>query len=1100
MEMPSKDQGERVEFSPYFHVGPYTSTHPQGLRKQLQVAYEGLEDHKDRFTQMGSGWTLVQNHEIQLQMADYSPIHGSSYLKLHPYLQSKNAVVNVKNEDHKCFMWSILSALHPQEKDAQRASKYQQYQDTLNFTGMDFPVTIDAISKFEKTNPTISISVIGYELQKDGKVELFPVRLMQEKKEHHITLLYWSEGEKSHYAWIKSLSRLLADQTKYNGRKFICERCFHGFIREDLLVKHLDYCQQVPIQRTVMVNETIQFRNLQFTEPTLFRVYADFECILMKVDEKRGERTERVQKHIPCGYAWSLISNHPDVEPRVRYSSKPEGDFIMDEGEEEEAEEEKGKEVISQFIESLTALEEELVPYLKANKPMQLSQQQWGQHKKADTCYICNDLFTEEDHKVRDHDHATGEYRGAAHRSCNLKKRRKIVIPIFIHNLRDYDAHLIMRGIHQYAEEKKINVIPNNLERYVSFSLGSLRFLDSFQFMASSLGTLAANLEDYPHLEELFPGVWGDFDEGGLKLLSRKGVYPYSYMDTFSKFQETSLPSKEAFFSDLTGEAISNEEYAHAQRVWDTFRCQSMQDYHDLYLLTDTLLLADIFEQFRKTCLETYNLDPAHYYTAPGLAWDAALKYTNVQLETLTDIDQHLFIERGMRGGISMITHRHAQANSPLLQDYNPQDPSSYILYLDANNLYGWAMSQPLPVSDFQWIQDPSHLDVLQVSDDSDLGYILEVDLAYPEHLHDQHNDYPLAPETMKITPDMLSPYSQQLAEGLDLKTGSVEKLVPNLQDKQKYVLHYRSLKLYLSLGMKLTQIHRALQFKQRPWLKSYIDLNTSKRMQARNGFEKDFFKLMNNSVFGKTMENVRKHINVDLVTSPTQFRKLVAKPSYRRSQTFLNDDYGCLIAVDRQRMKVELKKPIYTGFTVLDLSKVLMYDFHYHHIKSQYGGHAQLLFTDTDSLMYCIESEDAYADMQLNLELFDTSDYPPDHLLHSKVNKKVIGKFKDETAGTPIREFVGLRPKMYSFLLEGGKEKKTAKGVKKSVKEREIRHGDFKDCLFSRVPQQHAMLGFRSDCHQLYTEKLTKTSLSPYDDKTLSIGGWGVFLRLWSL
>lgn len=241
----------------------------------------------------------------------------------------------------------------------------------------------------------------------------------------------------------------------------------------------------------------------------------------------------------------------------------------------------------------------------------------------------------------------------------------------------------------------------------------------------------------------------------------------------------------------------------------------------------------------------------------------------------------------------------------------------------------------------------------------------------------------------------------------------------------------------------------------------------------------------MNNSVFGKTMENVRKHINVDLVTDATKFRKLVAKPSYKRSKVFVEGEDECFIAVERQRQKVSLKKPIYTGFTVLDVSKILMYDFHYHYIKQRYGDRAKLLFTDTDSLMYCLQTTDVYADMLPDgEELFDTSDYPKDHPLYSTKNKKVIGKMKDETAGIPIREFVGLRPKMYSFLLEGGKEKKTAKGVKKSVKEREIRHADFKGCLVNKAPQQHVMLGFRSDRHQLYTEKMMKTSLSPYDDK----------------
>ena len=176
-----------------------------------------------------------------------------------------------------------------------------------------------------------------------------------------------------------------------------------------------------------------------------------------------------------------------------------------------------------------------------------------------------------------------------------------------------------MRGIHAYADDKKINVIPNNMEQYISFSVGSLRFLDSNQFMLSSISKLAANLREFPHLEELFPQVWNGFEREDLALLARKGVYPYSYVDSFERFQETQLPPKAALFNDLTGEDISDEDYSHAQQVWNTFGCQSLQDYHNLYLLTDALLLADIFEQFCKTCIETYNLNPAHYHTASGV-------------------------------------------------------------------------------------------------------------------------------------------------------------------------------------------------------------------------------------------------------------------------------------------------------------------------------------------------------------------------------------------------------------------------------------------------------------------------------------------------
>ncbi|KAK3733350.1 hypothetical protein QZH41_003614 [Actinostola sp. cb2023] len=331
-----------------------------------------------------------------------------------------------------------------------------------------------------------------------------------------------------------------------------------------------------------------------------------------------------------------------------------------------------------------------------------------------------------------------------------------------------------------------------------------------------------------------------------------------------------------------------------------------------------------------------------------------------------------------------------------------------------------------------QYTEEATELqqDLMTLPDDGTEGYILEVDLSYPEELHDLHNDYPLAPERQKVTQDMLSPYCQQLNEELNLGGAPVAKLVPNLNDKQHYILHYRNLKQYLSLGMKLTKVHRVLGFDQSPWLKSYIDFNTEKRKHATNDFEKDFFKLMNNSVFGKTMENLRKRVSVKLINTPKQLKKLTANPLFDYFRIFDEN----LVGVDMKKPSLYLNRPIYVGFCILDISKILMYDFHYNVIKQKYGNNATLLFTDTDSLCYNIKTEDIYEDMYEDLDLYDTSEYPRDHVLHSTVNKKVLGKMKDETHGLPIEEFVGLRPKMYSLLYhEEGREveKKTAKGYR---------------------------------------------------------------------
>ena len=231
------------------------------------------------------------------------------------------------------------------------------------------------------------------------------------------------------------------------------------------------------------------------------------------------------------------------------------------------------------------------------------------------------------------------------------------------------------------------------------------------------------------------------------KLLLRKGVYPYDYMNGVSKMEEDTLPPKEAFYSKLTEEHISDEDYAHAQKVWEVYRCQTMKDYHMLYLVSDVLQLCDVFEHFRYTCRNIYGLDPAHYYTAPGLAWDAMLKVTGVNLQLITDLDMYLMVESGIRGGISVISNKYAKANHPEVTDYNPEEDTSYIMYLDANNLYGWAMSQPLPQGNFKWVpeEELGELDITTIPKDAAKGYILEVDMEYPRELHDLHSDYPLA-------------------------------------------------------------------------------------------------------------------------------------------------------------------------------------------------------------------------------------------------------------------------------------------------------------------------------------------------------------------
>jgi hypothetical protein len=631
-------------------------------------------------------------------------------------------------------------------------------------------------------------------------------------------------------------------------------------------------------------------------------------------------------------------------------------------------------------------------------------------------------------------------------------------------------------------KNKKIFCIPNNMERYLSFTIGNIRFIDSYQFMNESLEKLVANL---PKQNFIHTALHTPSDK--IDLLLRKGVFPYEYWDSLDRFYEKQLPPKQAFYSKLTGEDITDADYQHALNVWQRFDIKNLVEYHDLYLKSDVLLLCDVFEQFRTTCLDSYKLDPAHYFSAPGLAWDAMLKMTKVKLELMMERELHDVVDKGLRGGICCISKKHAKANNPYITEtFDSTKPNSYIIYLDMNNLYGTAMIQPLPEKHFDFLPEETlvDFDFMSVPDDADTGFILEVDLEYPSHLHDSHNDYPLCPQNIIIENEDLSPYTKTLAEKLNVSAASSKKLVCNLKNKTKYSIHYRNLKLYVNLGIKVTKVHRIISFTQSRWLKPYIDFNTEKRKVAKNDFEKNFYKLMNNSVFGKTMENIRKHQDVQLVSNTKKLQRLTAKPNFKSFKTFSDQ----LAAVHMSKQEILLNKPTYVGMSILDISKVFMYDFHYNHIKTTYGNRATLLMTDTDSLIYHINTDDIYADMLIHNHLYDTSDYPLSHPAYNTINKKVLGKMKDETNGRPIKEFVGLRPKMYAIMESDNSEKKTAKGINKSVT-KQLRHQSYYDTLFGEKSSYVDMSAIRSFHHTVMSVSIRKLGLSPYDNKRYVLG-----------
>ena len=1015
----------------------------------------------------GSGWVFMEIIRLILKIDKWDPIKASSYIDIPGKLKNKKAIINMKNEDNKCFLWCVLRALNPsKDKNPSRIDgDLKSKENTLNMKGIAYPVSLKDINRFEKQNPDISISVLG----NSGEERIYPLRISKKEKErkHNIVLLLIKDEDNSHYCYVKNLSALLSSQVNnHKSKLYFCLNCLNGFDTPEKLENHKEYCGE---KESVKINMPppdtfIKFKNLHYSERAPFTIYADFESLLKPLDNCKPDPnksyTHKYNKHEPVSFVYYIKSFNENVYKSTLRS------YIK--------ENEEDPDVIDVFINWL----EDDVKIISGlgNEPMKITPEEQEQFNQATNCWICGKLLNID--RIRDHCHFTGRYRGAAHNRCNLKYSKPNNISVFFHNLSGYDSHLFIKKLNNTMGD--IDCIPNNEENYISFSKkiitgeyknkrGEIKntyfkivFKDSMKFLNLSVAALVNNLP-----EDGFNNLEKYFTTEQIKLLKQKGFYPYEYMDSIKKLKDPTPPPQQAFYSKLTGKGINNYNYNHVLNVWKTFKMKSLKEYHEVYNITDVLLLADVFENFRDICLKNYGLDPVYYYTAPGLAWDAMLKMTKINLELLSDIDKLLMIEKGIRGGISIISNRYGKANNKYMKDHNKKEASKYLMYVDANNLYGWAMSQKLPIHSFDWLTDKEiknlfKVQVVQFWERTPC--ILEVDLEYPEELHDLHNDYPLCPERVECN-------------------HGVKKLVPNLRHKNNYVVHYKTLMQYLNLGMELKKIHRGVKFIECDFLKPYIDMNTNLRTEAKNDFEKDFFKLMINSVFGKTMENIRNRVNIKLVDTGEQFKKLAAKPNYESRKIF-NEN---LVSVHMKKTSLTMNKPVYLGMSILDLSKTLMFDFHYKYIKLKYGKQAKLLFTDTDSFLYEIQTEDFYKDIAGDVwDRFDTSEYKEGHPsgIPTGINKKVLGKFKDEAKGKNITEFVGLRSKLYSYKMEEGKENKKCKGIKKAVVEKSITHEDYKTCLKTGKEQLRRQNIIRSYEHTLYTEEVNKIALSAADDK----------------
>ena len=1063
------ENNKLIKIEAWFPSNTYTVLDSIHIRKKINTAIRDIYKRYDSFVQRGSGWVLKKVSKFSVSIMKFKLFQGGCLSTLLPReLHKKHCCVCIKNiPKNKCFFYCVVAALCENTTKKNKYRKSNQHDkiiELLPFDNMEGPVSIREIKYLEK-NSCVSVNVYGYD-----KIP-YPYYISEfVKKLYHVDVLLHN----NHYYLIRNMSTFASGEKSNRRKRYVCQYCLCYFVKKERYDLHVELCVKGGHQYEFPHKEAAQlnFSNYSNIVPVSFVMYCNLEAMITKEVKVNRGKIQTKSVHVPVAVGAITV-----CRPKKEFGSQPmiyTGADCID--------------VLLQFIQSEVSRVSNILKNVCV--PCVMRPEDKYMHKHAKHCFMCCKKFSNFHHldKVRDHCHLSGKFRYTLCSTCNLTRaKRPPEIHIFFHGLSNYDSHFIIQKLYNFSSTE-IKIIPKNTEKYLSFSVGCVHFKDSYQFLSESLAILVQNLMDKGPDHFVYVNKFIKDDEQR-ELLKQKGIFPYNYMKDVRVLRKKHLPKKEEFFNDLTCQHITKDEYDFAQKVWDRFSCKTFQDYMEIYLLADCLLLCDVFENFRSNCLQQYNIDPCYYFCAPHFTFDAFLRHSSLTLELLSDINQYLFIIKGIRGGMSMVSKRHAVANNKYVEGYNSSKSSSFILYLDANNLYGRAMQEYLPWKNFEWMS-PHQLNYdfsKRLEPEGEVGCIIQCSLEYPVALHDYHSDYPLAPIKKSIPYGMLSPVARMICDKHKLKrTTNVEKLLATVEDKDFYILHYRNLQLYVSLGIRVKKIHAGIIFKQGPIMKSYVDFNSEKRAQATNKFDTDFYKLLSNSLYGKTIENPEKQSKVKLCSESSMYENYVGKPNFKNAKRINSK----LMGVEMKYSSIKINKPFNIGMSILDLSKWHMYNFHYNVMKAIFGDRVHLLYTDTDSFIYEISSADVYEELRPHArDYFDFSNYPENHMLKNSCNKKVPGKCKDESASKCITEFVGLRSKMYSFMFDDKKdvskaEVRVAKGVQKCVIFNDLRFSTYLNCLWNDEVKEHNFKTIRSMKHSVATYTQSKITLCPFEDK----------------
>ena len=750
------------------------------------------------------GWRFDKINSMTIYFYKTIEMNGSNYIKIP--LRS-NAILNVENNDKYCFLWSILASLYPcNNNHPNRVSNYKQYFNELNIQGLDFSngLKCSDIHKFNELND-LSVNIFElnfYQDQNQWRHKLIPIEISKNNSDKVIDLAIY----KNHYVLIKKLDVFLGDHNK----KFICRRCLSSYTSENMLIKHKEKCGDDNITVIKTSNKSHLYWEKYFHKnPLYFRIYADFEADNEKDNSCIGNKKTNIYKQNPVLNGYHIVSELNDVLKSDYYKSP------------------LGYDNVDWFVDEVIKLVNKMAFYFKnTNIDIIMTQEDENDYRNDNVCRFCEKEKLSD--KVRDHCHLTGKYRGPAHNTCNINVSQQQInfIPFIFHNFSKYDCHMFFKKLVDMKNDKvKFDIIPKTNEEYISVTYGCIRFIDSYRFLSSGLDSLVKSIvdnsnkklknlkkeivdneeilnivnkivedgtikdlkKDYPDeinkLEEALLDYMGENDLKILKTrfpykwkyLTKKLAYPYEYFNSVDDYKKpVDNLEKKDFFSKLKNKCPDDDKIERTREVIKRFNIKSGEELTEIYLKSDVLLLACVFEKFIKVSINEYNINPLYCVSLPGYTWLCGLKYTGINLQTLQDKDMILLLENNIRGGVSSVMRNR----------YVRSDDDKKILDMDATNLYGHSMSQPLPYDKIKYDNNIELEDILNTPDDSDIGYLVEVDLKYPDDIKQKTKYFPFAPVNKKINPDNFNDYMKEIKPDTYVQSN---KLICDWSDKKNY-------------------------------------------------------------------------------------------------------------------------------------------------------------------------------------------------------------------------------------------------------------------------------------------------------------------------